>query len=433
MSARAVSSRPTTPPLPGGLGSANAPPFRLPGEHFAAALTFWGVGALGLIRVAPDLAQGLFPLPRVIAVTHLFTLGWITTSILGALYQFLPVALRVPIRSQRLAHLTFWLFAPGVGAFAAGLAFGVYVLQWIGAGVFSTGLLIFLCNLGATLARVRARDLTWWSLAGAGLFLLVTIALGITLAVNLRLGYLGAHRFLAVGVHLHVAIAGWVLLVIIGVARHLLPMFLLSHGASERPGKAAAGLIAAGVLGLALLHHVIPLGALRLAAGLVAVGAAAFLIQGALYFRHRMRPKLDPGMRLAGAALGVLALALLLAPAALSAGLSAPRLVTGYVAAALLGISLFVAAHYYKILPFLVWYHRFGPLAGKRPVPRVAELYGEKVALVAAALQLSGALGIIGATLLGLAPVARLAAVAYAAGVGTEIVQMSAIARRRPE
>src|SRR5688572_26779770 len=99
MSARAVSSRPTTPPLPGGLGSANAPPFRLPGEHFAAALTFWGVGALGLIRVAPDLAQGLFPLPRVIAVTHLFTLGWITTSILGALYQFLPVALRVPIRS----------------------------------------------------------------------------------------------------------------------------------------------------------------------------------------------------------------------------------------------------------------------------------------------------------------------------------------------
>src|SRR5690606_12866692 len=141
---------------------------------------------------------------------------------------------------------------------------------------------------------------------------------------------------------------------------------------------------------------------------------------------------LDPGMRLAGAALGVLALALLLAPAALSAGLSAPRLVTGYVAAALLGISLFVAAHYYKILPFLVWYHRFGPLAGKRPVPRVAELYGEKVALVAAALQLSGALGIIGATLLGLAPVARLAAVAYAAGVGTEIVQMSAIARRRP-
>ena len=36
-----------------------------------------------------------------------------------------------------------------------------------------------------------------------------------------------------------------------------------------------------------------------------------------------------------------------------------------YVLVIVLGISLFVAAHYYKIVPFLVWYHRFGPLAGK--------------------------------------------------------------------
>src|SRR5690606_5013977 len=250
---------------------------------------------------------------------------------------------------------------------------------------------------------------------GAGFFLFTTIALGMTLVANLRFGYLGAHRFLAVGVHLHVAIAGWVLLVIVGVARHLLPMFLLSHGASERPGKVAAALIGAGVLGLSLLHHVIPLAAMWAAAALVAAGAAAFLLQAALYFRHRKRPKLDPGMRLAGGALGVLALALVLAPAALPAGLTSPRLVTAYVCAALLGISLFVAAHYYKILPFLVWYHRFGPLAGRRAVPRVAELYGEKLAHAAGALQLLGASGIIGATLLGLPPGARLAAVAYAA------------------
>jgi hypothetical protein len=49
------------PVLSGGLISKSAPPFRLPGEHFAAALTFWLLGAAGLVWVAPDVAQGLFP------------------------------------------------------------------------------------------------------------------------------------------------------------------------------------------------------------------------------------------------------------------------------------------------------------------------------------------------------------------------------------
>src|SRR5690606_15673473 len=106
--------------VPAGPGGADSPPFRLPVEHLAAALVFWGAGALGLVWIAPLLAQGLFPLPRVIAVTHLFTLGWITTSILGALYQFFPVALRAPVRSQWLAHLTFLLYVPGLAVFVVG-------------------------------------------------------------------------------------------------------------------------------------------------------------------------------------------------------------------------------------------------------------------------------------------------------------------------
>lgn len=424
---------PAASPAPGGLAAANSPPFRLPGEHFAAALALWGVGAVGLVWVAPLVALGMFPLPQVVGVTHLFTLGWITTSILGALYQFLPVALLQAIRSQRVAHVGFWLYVPGLLAFVGGLVGGERPLLLGGAVAFATGLTLFVGNLGATLAKVRKRDLTWWSLAGAGVFLLATIGLGLTLAVNLGSGVLGEHRFLALGVHMHVALAGWVLLVMIGVARHLLPMFLLSHGASERPGRLAATLVGAGVLTLALLHHVVPVVMFRVAAIVIWVGAAAFLVQGELYFRHRIRPQLDPGMRLAGASLAFLALALLLAPAALWTGLSAPRVVTAYIAAAVLGISLFVAAHYYKILPFLVWYHRFGPLAGKRPVPRVAELYRARTAMVAGVLLVNGALGIVVATLLGAGLVARLAAVAYAAGAAVVIGQMAAIARRRPE
>lgn len=418
-------------PLPG-LAGRNAPPFVLPGEHFAAALVFWLAGAAGLVWVAPDLARGAFPLPRVVAVAHLFTLGWITTTILGALYQFLPVALGTPIRSERLAHLSFALYAPGLALFVGGMLAGAQPAMLAGAALFGTGLLLFLGNLGATLARAPERTLTWWALAAAGVFLLATVVLGTSLAGNLRWGYLGASRFPAIGVHLHVAVFGWVVLVMVGVAHRLLPMFLLAHRAPEWPGKLAAALLTAGVALLLAAHHFLVPAVKWTVAGLVAGGLAAFLAQAGLYFRHRKKPKLDPGLRLAGAGLAFLAAALVLAPFHLAHGLAAPRLATAYVLALVLGgPSLFVAGHYYKIVPFLVWFHRFGPWVGKRAVPTVGELYRAGHANAAAALLAGGTAGLVLATLAGTVWLARPAAAVFAGGAAILFLQMLALSRRR--
>ena len=422
---------PGSPTVPAGVP---APPFRLPGEHFAAALAFLVLGSLGLVWVAPDLAHGLFPLPRVAGVTHLFTLGWITTSIMGALYQFLPVALWVPIRSERWAHLSFWLYAPGLALFVAGLVLRRPELSLPGAALFGTGLLVFLVNLTITLVRARERGLTWWSLAGAALFLAATVALGVTLAANLRWGFLGGSRFLAVGVHLHLALAGWVMLVVIGVAHRLLPMFLLSHGAPEWPGRLAAVLVGGGALGLMLLYHAIPLAAFYLPAVLIGAGALSFVVQARLYYRHRVRRVLDPGMRLAAIAVGFLVVGIALAPIALARGPAAPGLMVGYLTTVIVGgFTLFVVAHYYKIVPFLVWYHRFGPLAGKRPVPRVAELYSARTARVAVFFLAFGALALSAGILAGAPGLARGAAVLFAGGAGVVVYQISGVSRRRPE
>lgn len=72
-----------------------------------------------------------------------------------------------------------------------------------GAVLFGAALLGFAANLVATLAVARERGLTWWCLAGAVVFLVLTV--------------------------------------VVEVAHRLFPMFLLSHGASERPERAAAG------------------------------------------------------------------------------------------------------------------------------------------------------------------------------------------------
>jgi hypothetical protein len=411
--------------------AANAPPFVLPGEHFAAALVFLLAGAIGLVGIAPALTDGFYPAARVVAVTHLFTLGWITTSIMGALYQFLPVALGQPIRSIVLAHVTFALYVPGLAAFVSGLAAGASALMLAGAVSFGAGILLFAGNLAATLQRAKPRGVTWWALAAADVYLVITLVLGLALAGNLRWGFLGADRVTALGTHIHVALGGWVLLVMIGVAHRLLPMFLLSHGAGERFARAAVGLVATGAGALAVLHHAPRLLGRYLPAALLAAGLVCFLIQARRFYATRRRPAVDPGMRLAAGALGLLGVALGFAGPVIVTG-AAPRVATAYVATAILGISLFVAAHYYKIVPFLIWYHRFGPLAGKQPVPRVADLFSARVAGVAGALLLGGAVSLSAAVATGSAVGARIAALAFAAGAVMEVAQLFVLARRRP-
>jgi hypothetical protein len=412
-----------------GLGTSDSPPAILPGEHFAAALAFFIAGAVGLALVAPDLASGLFYLPRVVAVVHLFALGWIVLSIYGALCQFLPVAVGRPIRSLSLAHTSFGVHVLGVALFVGSLATGTRGLLHAGAGLLAASFVLFAVNLVATLAGVRERSLTWWALAGSAVFIVVTPIYGVSLALNIHGDVRLTERFAHVAAHAHVAIVGFVMLVIVGVAHRLLPMFLLSHGASERPAWASLVLLFAGAAILA-----VPLGgsARFITAGALIVGGlVAFLAQAALFFHHRKRRAIDPGMRLAAAGLVGLALATLLAPFALTRGLGDLHLLATYFVVLLGAISLFVAGQYYKIVPFLVWFHRFGPFIGKKKVPKVSELYSDSVARINGGLLVSGWVGVAVGTYLGVGLLILVAALVFAAGAALEAIVVVRIAQRK--
>lgn len=401
----------------------------LAGRHFVAALVAYALGSVGLVLLAPAIAQGVFFDPRVIAVVHLFTLGWLVLSIFGVLCQFLPVAVGRPLRFQPLAHVSFAAQALGVGLFVLGLFLGSRSVLLLGALLLTVAFVTFAANLSAALRLARERSLTYWALAGAAVFLLVTPAYGVALAVNLHDGGL-SDRFATVGQHAHIALVGVVFLVVVGVAHRLLPMFLLSHGASERAAWVALVL---GFASAALLS--VPWGGawrVALAGGLGGAGVVAFLVQAGSFFRHRKRPKLDPGMHLAGAGLVGLALALVLAPFAFARGLGEPRLLTTYFVVLLGALTLLVAGHYYKIIPFLVWNHRYGPLLGKQRVATIAEIFPERAAFVDAALLISGLAGLAVAVLLGAEELARLAASVFAVGAWLQVAVIVRIARRKP-
>ena len=99
-----------------------APVSALPQWYFAVAHVAFA-SALGVLLVDPELAAGTFNHPKVIALVHLLTVGWLTGSILGAFYIVAPLALGMPMRVTAID----WV---GFGCFAAGAA-GMVSHFWI--------------------------------------------------------------------------------------------------------------------------------------------------------------------------------------------------------------------------------------------------------------------------------------------------------------
>jgi hypothetical protein len=75
----------------------------LPLAYLGAAAAAFVAAMAALPWLAPELG-GHYYHPRVLALTHAITLGWITMSILGASYQLIPIVLQRPLWSERLAR-----------------------------------------------------------------------------------------------------------------------------------------------------------------------------------------------------------------------------------------------------------------------------------------------------------------------------------------
>jgi hypothetical protein len=416
-----------------GLAMEGTPSLRLPGQHFAAALFFLAAGAVGLVWIAPELAAGLYLSPHVAGVTHCFTLGFLTMTIFGALYQLLPVALGVSIRSERWGHVSFWAFAPGVAIFAAGVAASSLVLRHVGIALVATGIVVIVVNVARSLPRAKERDVIWAAITVALTFLTSTLVLGLVLVENLHTGFLAGARLRVLTVHLHIALIGWVLMMIVGISHRLLPMFLLAHGVDMRWTRRALALLAPGVAVLAAGILCGFVDALTWAGvALIEGGVTCFLVQARLLFKARMRPRLDAGLRHVAFSLVFLPISAALGPIVLYAGAGHPRLDVAYVTLGLLGgLVLYATGQFYKIVPFLVWISRFRHDMGRKPVPTVAELYSARIAHVGLASFALAIVAMISGIALGSPLVVRIGAMLFVAGVALFASQMARVAFAR--
>lgn len=323
--------------------------------------------------------------PTTLGITHAVVLGWITTTMFGATYQLGAAVLGGRTLPAWLLHAQLALHLAAVGVFA--LAFRAWDLMWLRAGSFALVATIGI-HLVAVVSPLRSAQgwppIRVYLLAGA-----------IGLAATATLGFLWvdalhAARYtvtsMRISAHAHLGLVGWLGLTLMGVSYQLVPMFNVVNRRKPAVPRQSLGLVAAGLAAF-VAANLLALSQWAIAAGglVVLAGLAAWAVDQWLLLAARSRRKMDIQGRASYVSLGFLALAGGLALAALVRGVVGapllPRLLLAYGAAGTLGwMGVALIGNSYKILPFLIWYHRYRALAGRQPVPLVADLYSERAA-----------------------------------------------------
>jgi hypothetical protein len=347
-------------------------PFLLTG---ACAAALFG---LLLPWVAPEAVQAP-DFPHVLALVHLATLGWLTMTIMGASLQLVPVMTVAPLRATRFLGFQYPLYASGVLLLLSGFWWMRPWLLAAGGIVIVLVVLHYVVVQGITLLHATTRPLTLRYLAASLAYLCLVVGLGLTAALNMQFGFLGADTDRLLLIHLTLGVLGWLSSLLRGVSYTLVRLFALAHGHSDRLGRVIFVLLQGSIVGLALGFLFSWLALILLAGGVLMATAWIFAYDFGRMLRGRHRKVLDVTQYHSMAAVVYFCL---MAPSGIASVLfrwQQPAVLAALGLATLVGwLGQSIIGYLYKIVPFLIWHTRYGPLVGRERVPLMRELVHER-------------------------------------------------------
>ncbi|MEO5345446.1 MAG: hypothetical protein H7834_03590 [Magnetococcus sp. YQC-9] len=418
-----------------GLRIDQAPPMSLPFRFFATAplflmlvggaLTYWGAD----LFIAPLL-------PVTVATLHLVLLGWLVMVVCGAMIQMIPVLAGIPVPWPQTIPWVHGLLTTGTLALFAGLANDPVMPGWLLFAVCSLLLAMagFLVPIVAALVKAPTQHPTVNGMRLAMLCLTGTVLLGALFLIEHGLGFIDFDRRTLVGIHLIWGLIGTMGVLILGVSFQVLPMFYMTPAF---PAKEAHRVL----LGLALSLLLLPVALVSIGvdhAGwlvVAALPALAALIQYALTIRTMLRTRkrklVDATLRLwlFGFAGAMTALVLLAIWPSTEEGtwrfLFGALYVLGWLTPVMIGML-------HKIVPFLVWFHRFSSLAGLVEIPMMDDLTPSKAVQLQVGLVIGSLVTLLLAIVTGWTPLVMLAGAGYIAVGGIQLYALWFALRIKP-
>lgn len=253
---------------------------------YLAAAHLCLLAAFVIVAIDARRVAGFYYHPRLVAVVHLVTLGWISSSILGALYIIGPLAFRIRLPAGRGDYVALASFAIGVmGMISHFWMDSLSGMAWSAALV--VGALVFVG--GRVLRGLRHAPVPLQArlpVALAILNMFTAACVGILLGIHKTHPFLPCSQLEGVLGHAHLAALGWATLMVMGAGYRMLPMLLPAAMPSGAGPYVATALTQVGAWGLFLAFLFRP-HAVAFFAMVAAAGIATFLSQVVWMLRHR--------------------------------------------------------------------------------------------------------------------------------------------------
>ncbi len=397
----------------GGLRIDQAPPLNLPFRFFATAPLFLILTALSLFAHGPNLLDSPL-LPETIATVHLTVLGWIVMIMFGAMYQMIPVLAGIPVPWPRLVPWVHGLLIVGVVTLYLGLA--THLHPWMllfASGGLGGAILLFVVPVGYALIQAPAKHPTVTFMRVSLLSLVGVLILGGVFLGEYAHGFLNLDRIALLTIHVIWGLLGWVGLLIVGVSFQVLPMFYMTRDIAINRARAILLLWCLFLLGQPVTVYFYSANQLLFWLPTVPFLTALLLYGYNLFdmLKNRKRRFKDAtyAFWLLGLASGLVALPLMASWGFIHGDwnrfMFGGLMLFGFASSIILGML-------YKIIPFLVWFHRFSRLAGLVEIPMMDDLVPGIALRLQFPVHLVVVLTIVTVILTGWAPLLTLLAIA---------------------
>lgn len=347
-----------------------------------AALSF--LLATGLLLVSTDVAGEHYFHPPTLAVTHLMALGWGTMIILGASHQLVPVLIEGRLYSERLAGTSFVLAAVGIPLLVVGF-YGFHT-GWpmqLGGILINAAVVCYLVNVALSIREKKTRDVYAFFILAAALWLFATTFFGLLLVYNFRYNFLPQDSLSYLSIHAHMGLAGWFLLLVVGVGARLIPMFLVSKYVNKKRLWTIFALVNTGLLGFIILRSGVVADASAYAPFvLVAVGLGLFVHYCSRAYKERIRKQVDDPMKISLLSVALLALPIISLLVVIGFVSREPKsnlvllygfcIFFGWITAIILGMT-------FKTLPFIIWNKVYHHRSGGGKSPALKDLFSDRL------------------------------------------------------
>jgi hypothetical protein len=359
------------------LASSRALPLSIPLPFLLTGICAATLFGLLLPLVLPEamIAQGF---PHVLATVHIATLGWLTMMIMGASFQLIPVITVSSLHGARFTRWQYPLYIGGVALLISGFWWMQTSLLIAGGSLVVLAVIHYSVIVGRSLCQAETRPLAVRYLIASVASLCIVVSLGLTMALSWQFGFLGAELQQIFLVHLVLGIVGWLSNTLIGISYTLVRMFALVHGHSDRLGRFLFILLNTGI-GVLALGFIVSWFPLIIGGGIALIGAAwLFAYDFWRMLRARRRKILDVTQYHSIAAAMYFALLIPVGIVIALTGWQSPTILATLGLAALVGwLGQSTVGYLYKIVPFLIWQTRYGPLVGYQKVPLMRDLIHE--------------------------------------------------------